>query len=100
MATTIYVIDGINLELPTVNTTLEGSHRAGDLLKKKDGTESDKANNSIKMVVTAVYCYGCVTLFVSWMGLPNWEDWAEGSVPFDNSYCLNSVNVQSGIENS
>jgi hypothetical protein len=44
MALTIYVIEGgINLESPTVNTTLEGSDRAGDLLKKKDGKESNKA---------------------------------------------------------
>jgi hypothetical protein len=31
----IYAIEGINLALPTVNISLEESHRAGNLLKKK-----------------------------------------------------------------
>jgi hypothetical protein len=98
VATTIYAIEGINLALPTVNT-LEGSDRAGNLLKKKDGKESDKASNSIKIVVTAVFCYGCVTLFVSWMGLAGGLGGGIGTIHEqegcrDVTYCLNSVKVQ------
>ena len=98
VATTIYAIEGINLALPTVNT-LEGSDRAGNLLKKKGGKENDKTNSSIKMVVTAVFCYGCVTLFVSWMGLAGGLGGGIGTIHEqegcrDVTYCLNSVKVQ------
>ncbi|KAL3765584.1 hypothetical protein ACHAWO_003876 [Cyclotella atomus] len=96
VATTIYAIEGINLALPTVNT-LEGSDRAGN--KRKGGKEGDKTNSSIKMVVTAVFCYGCVTLFVSWMGLAGGLGGGIGTIHEqegcrDVTYCLNSVKVQ------
>ena len=98
VATTIYAIEGINLALPTVNT-LEGSDRAGNFLKKKGEKEGDKTNSSIKMVVTAVFCYGCVTLFVSWMGLAGGLGGGIGTIHEqegcrDVTYCLNSVKVQ------
>lgn len=98
VATTIYAIEGINLALPTVNT-LEGSDRAGNSHKKKGGKEGGKTNNAIKMVVMAVFCYGCVTLFVSWMGLAGGLGGGIGTIHEqegcrDVTYCLNSVKVQ------
>ena len=101
VATTIYAIEGINLALPTVNT-LEGNDRASNLLHKNKGSgamKDDKSNKAIKMVVMAVFCYGCVTLFVSWMGLAGGLGGGIGTIHEqdgcrDVTYCLNSVKVQ------
>ncbi|KAL3801103.1 hypothetical protein HJC23_002396 [Cyclotella cryptica] len=101
VATTIYAIEGINLALPTVNT-LEGSDRGGrvsNLLKRRGSKENDKEGASIKLVVTAVFCYGCVTLFVSWIGLAGGLGGGLGTLHEqegcrDVTYCLNSVKIQ------
>ncbi|KAL7481797.1 hypothetical protein ACHAW6_007472 [Cyclotella cf. meneghiniana] len=101
VATTIYAIEGINLALPTVNT-LEGSDRGGrvsNLLKRKGAKENEKEGNSIKLVVTAVFCYGCVTLFVSWIGLAGGLGGGIGTIHEqegcrDVTYCLSSVKIQ------
>lgn len=101
VATTIYAIEGINLALPTVNT-LEGNDRASSMLHKNKGggaMKDDKTNKAIKMVVMAVFCYGCITLFVSWMGLAGGLGGGIGTIHEqdgcrDVTYCLNSVKVQ------
>ncbi|KAL7548789.1 hypothetical protein ACHAWF_012823, partial [Thalassiosira exigua] len=102
VATTIYCIEGINLALPTV-VGIEGAQRAGgvapvhepSIVSGASRRHSLRQDISVFVVVGAVFLYGMITLFISWIGLAGGLGGGSGTMHGEDgcrnvTYCLNS----------